>query len=278
MTERRRELDLGRTQATRRAMIASNVKAIGAIAATALVASLAKPTPAMARACFLRGTRIKTVLGEQNVEDLAIGDSLPTVFGGTRPIQWITRYRHVKDDSSKPWKRQALPVRIVDSALAPNVPHTDLYVTPGHALFIDGLLVPAGSLINGTTISLYAADEYDELEFFQIKLEAHDVIYAEGAPCESLLRVNEADSSFAEYRRACGIPEMPDRHCAPIVCNGAHSEIRSRALSAISPWLGPQKIDIIRDRLEERAVMLLSVEQLSAALPKRHHLVEGAVS
>ena len=45
---------------------------------------------------------------------------------------------------------------------------------------IDGLLVPAGCLINGETITRHeAANERDELEFFHIKLESHDVIYAE---------------------------------------------------------------------------------------------------
>jgi len=77
------------------------------------------------------------------------------------------------------------------SALGPNVPHADLFVTAGHALLIDGVLVTAGYLINGTTIARYAADEHDELEFFQIKLETHDAIFAEGAPCETLLRVDE---------------------------------------------------------------------------------------
>jgi Hint domain len=77
------------------------------------------------------------------------------------------------------WVKDALPVRIARSALAPNVPHTDLYVTRGHSLLIDGVLVPAEVLINGTTITRYEAREYDELEFFHIKLESHDVVYAE---------------------------------------------------------------------------------------------------
>ena len=43
--------------------------------------------------CFLKGTKIQTIAGERKVEDLAIGDLLPTVFGGERPIQWIGHYR-----------------------------------------------------------------------------------------------------------------------------------------------------------------------------------------
>jgi hypothetical protein len=36
------------------------------------------------------------------------------------------------------------------------------------------------------------------LEFFHIKLERHDVIYAEGTPTETLLEVDESAANFAE--------------------------------------------------------------------------------
>src|ERR1700751_1523411 len=48
--------------------------------------------------CLLHGTNIQTVAGERRIEDLAVGDLLPTVFGGVRPIQWIGRYSVKKSD------------------------------------------------------------------------------------------------------------------------------------------------------------------------------------
>ncbi len=132
--------------------------------------------------CFLKGTKIRMAEGERKIEDLAIGDLLPTMFGGLRPIQWIGRYPFKKSDPAKPWIKPALPIRIARSALAPDVPHADLYVTAAHSLLVDGVLAPAETLINGTTITRYEAREHDELEFFHIKLESHDVVYAEGAP------------------------------------------------------------------------------------------------
>jgi hypothetical protein len=199
-------------------------------------------------------------MGERPVEELAVGDYLPTVFGGGRRIQWITRSRLERDETGKPWKKHARPIRIAASALAHNVPYIDLYVTSGHALLIDGLLIPAGSLVNGRTVELYAAEEYDTLEFFQIKLESHDVIYAAGAMCESLLSFDKTESTFEQYCSIYGRPQEGERHCAPIVCNGARSEISSRLRSTMSPWLGPQKIDLIRDQLDERAMTFLPVE------------------
>lgn len=255
---------------TRREMIATNVKAIGGILASALVASLS--TRAQANEghehhghafghgnggqCFLKGTRIRTVHGERNVEDLAIGDLLPTVFGGERPVKWIAQYRRTKVDRGQPWAKRVQPIRIMKSALSPDIPHADLIVTPGHALLIDGILVTATMLVNETTIAPYAAAEHDELMFFQVKLETHDVIYAEGAPCETLLRVNETASNFADYVGAYGTDAPDEVPCAPIIGNGYRSELKLRARSIVSPWLGPQKIDIIRDRLGAQAVAL----------------------
>jgi hypothetical protein len=202
--------------------------------------------------CFLRGTRILTATGECNIEDLVIGDRLPTVFGGTRPLQRIDRFRRFRSDARKPWSRDARPVRIARSALAPNIPHRDLYVTQGHALLFDDLLIPAGCLVNDTTISLDPASDRDELEFLHLKLETHDVIYAEGAPCETLLRFDETISS-SDAALADQTPNTPSLHCAPIICNGPRSELRIRVRSLMSPWLGPQRFDDIRGRLELQA-------------------------
>jgi hypothetical protein len=208
--------------------------------------------------CFLRGTTILTADGGRRVEDLAVGDWLPTMFGGLRPIQWIACYPFKKSDPSKPWLDRVRPVRIARSALAPNIPRADLYVTQGHSLFIDEVLVKVGSLINGITITLDAARELSELEYFHVKLESHDVIFAEWAPCDTLLEVSETAVNFAEYLRRYGAPRGADLPCAPILSYWKRgSRFTSRFRSAVSPWIDRrEQIDVIRDGLEERAVLL----------------------
>jgi hypothetical protein len=189
-----------------------NILAMGSIVAAAIVANLALLKPAAAQnlnkrgdkkpkgpSCFMRGTAIRTADGDRRVEELAIGDLLPTVFGGLRPIQWIGRYRYTKSNESNSWSKEVQPVRIAASALGPYEPRGDLLLTQWHALLIDGVLLTAGELVNGTTITLDAADEFDELEYFHFKLETHDVIYAEGAACETLLNMDESASNFDEY-------------------------------------------------------------------------------
>ena len=175
------------------------------------------------------------------------------MLGGLRPVQWIGRYPFQKNDPSKPWVKDALPVRIARSAFAPNVPHADLYVTASHSLLIDGVLVPAEALINGTSITRYEAREHDELEFFHIKLESHDVVYAEGAPAETLADVDERAVNFAEYLRRYGTPTTPEARCAPLVHIGGRGELKSRFRSALSPWIDLRnRADVVRDQLEER--------------------------
>jgi hypothetical protein len=202
--------------------------------------------------CFLKGTKVRTAEGERKIEDLAIGDLLPTMFGGLRPVQWIGRYPIRKSDPSKPWVKNALPIRIARSALAANVPHADLYVTAAHSLLIDGVLVPVELLINGTTITRYEP-KGDEMEFFHIKLESHDVVYAEGAPAETLLHVDESFANIADYFRRYGMPLREETPCVPVIpVHGGLVELMSRARSALSPWIDLRnRAEIVRDRLEE---------------------------
>lgn len=202
---------------------------------------------------------------ERRIEELTIGDLLPTAFGEVRPIQRIRNFSYKKGDSSKPSRRDALPIRISRSALAPDVPHADLFVTRRHALFIDGVLVPADSLINNTTIKIYDADEFDELEFFHIELDGHDVIFAQGAPCETLLAITEDMNDFAEHFRRNGSPTKHETQCAPLLeFHGGRSQLKSRFRSAISPWVDRrQRLDVIRDRLEERAIALSMKAELT---------------
>jgi hypothetical protein len=205
----------------------------------ALIARVAMPKPARAQdqdeapgedegvTCFLKGTKVRTITGERAVEDLAIGDLVVTPHGP----RLITAISHFV--IAKPWPRAAIPVRIARSALAPEVPHTDLYVSQGHAVMVDDLLLMAQGLVNGRTITY--ADDRAELEYFNIKLESHDVIYAAGALCES---------------EAADVTEL----CAPIAFRGRRSQIASHWRSALSPWIDRRTpVDVARDRLEERA-------------------------
>ena len=119
---------------------------------------------------------------------------------------------------------------------------------------IDGVLVPAEILLNGTTITRYEP-ESDAMELFHIKLESHDVIYAEGAPVETLLTVQDSWVNFAEYFRQYGTVVADEARCAPHVhIWGGRVELKSdsAALSRLGS-IAVSRADMVRDRLEERA-------------------------
>ncbi len=133
--------------------------------------------------CFLRGTLIRTEAGEIAVEELAIGDEVVTVSGGAKPIRWIGRRAY--EGRFVAGNRVVLPIRVAAGALADGVPARDLCVSPEHALYTDGVLVPARQLVNGATI--VQVEAIDRVEYFHIELESHEIIFAEGAPTESFV-------------------------------------------------------------------------------------------
>lgn len=62
------------------------------------------------------------------------------------------------------------------------VPRADLYLSPDHALYWDGVLIPVKHLINGSTI---ARVPVDDVIYYHLELSGHDVILAKGAPAET---------------------------------------------------------------------------------------------
>jgi hypothetical protein len=184
--------------------------------------------------CFLRGTRIRTAAGDRRIEALAPGELLPSLFGGLQPVRRVRRTVLMRAEGAA-WPVHAQPIRIAPSAIADGVPAAPLLLTAAHALLIDGCLIPAGDLVNETTIVPHRTDGRGALELFHIELDRHDVIEAEGCPCESLL--------------------LPAQEaCAPrLSFDGRRREVASRLRSAIAPWLDRrQPLDIIRDRVEAR--------------------------
>ncbi len=132
--------------------------------------------------CFAQGTMILTTDGERPVESLRVGDRVVLARGGEREIVWIGRRRVRIDAFERPELQR--PVRVRAGALGGGLPHRDLVVSPDHALFLEGVLVPAGLLVDGSRIRQEAVDQ---VTYFHVELPQHDVLLADGAPAESYL-------------------------------------------------------------------------------------------
>ncbi len=195
-------------------------------------------------ACYCAGTRIMTEAGEVAVEQLSIGDRVMTVNGSARPIKWIGQRSYaglfVQDN------RHVLPVCFKAGSLADGTPTRDLWVSPNHAMFIDGILIPAEDLVNGHGV--VQANAVEVLHYFHIELESHDVILAEGAWSETFI---DDDSRMMFHNAQDYLRRYPDegagpaRFCAPRISEGYE-------LEAIRERIGKQTQPVI-DRLGRMA-------------------------
>jgi Hint domain len=204
--------------------------------------------------CFLAGTRIKTSEGEINIEELRIGDNVLTALGDTKPIKFIGR-RKVSRERTGPCKTGEGPVKISRFAIDGKVPHSDLYVSPWHAIYIDNILIPAKYLVNGVTIVADAKPEALALTYFHIELDTHEAILAEGLAVESFLRDDpHAFDNADEYVRLYGTPEEPLTPFAPYIRYSGRQELASHIRSALAPVYDFRKpTDKVRDRIADRA-------------------------
>jgi hypothetical protein len=133
--------------------------------------------------CFAAGTGLSTPDGTVAVEDLHEGDLVRTMLGnGSVRIIWRGE-RHI-DCIRHPKPKQVWPVRIRRDAFGPAQPDHDLYLSPDHAVYINGVLIPVRYLINGQTIEQVPVDS---VRYFHIELPAHDIVLADGLPVETYL-------------------------------------------------------------------------------------------
>jgi hypothetical protein len=179
-------------------------------------------------ACFLRGTLIATSLGETPVEALQAGDLVRTAGGARRPVRWIG-HRSYSPRFAGPGVR---PILFPEGCLGGGLPRRDLYLSPEHALFLDGVLVPAVQLCNGTIRQVAPSGRID---YFHVELDDHDVLLAEGVPAESFLD----DGSRNVFANAGDCPPSvsddlhPAGYCAPRIEQGFQLEAIRRHIGAI---------------------------------------------
>jgi hypothetical protein len=205
--------------------------------------------------CFLVGTHISTPGGEVRVEDLTIGTVVSTL-NGPLPIKWIGRQRFRKTTAS--WHWSVAPVRVARFALDDHYPSRDLYLSPKHSLFVDGVLIPVERLANGNSIASANMNDSEVIEYFHIEFETHEVIFAEGAPAESLLVISDRESfaNFVEYERLYGSDERPTmKPFAPILgYRGGRAELEGLLRLALSPIVDVRdRVQRARDRIAARS-------------------------
>ncbi len=182
--------------------------------------------------CYCPGTLILTSRGEQPVEALAINDTVVTASGEHCPIKWIGRRSYAGRFLAA--NSNVQPIRFHAGSLGNGLPRRDLLVSPEHAMFLDGLLIPARCLVNGTTIVQERG--LGRVDYFHIELDSHDVLLAEGAPSESFLDDDSRGMFHNSSEFAALYPDAPvsGRFCAPKVDKGYQLEAIRQRLAVVA--------------------------------------------
>ncbi|MGB0959187.1 MAG: Hint domain-containing protein [Halocynthiibacter sp.] len=144
--------------------------------------------------CFCGGT---TLVGAHDcqvaIEDLNVGDQVQTLGNGLCSVRWIGK----KSISSKVMdaEERLRPIRLRKGSLGPNIPAKDLWVSRQHRILVMSKIaermfgVPQVLLAAGMLLELDGVDvihDVDEITYYHILFESHEVLNANGAAAESL--------------------------------------------------------------------------------------------
>jgi hypothetical protein len=150
--------------------------------------------------CYVAGTRILLDRGDVLIEQVRVGDMAVTTVTESgsvlRPVRWVGKrrigLRHHPD------RELVAPIRIRRDAIASGVPARDLLVSPDHAVCVDGVLIPARRLLNGSSIVQLFDRPF--CTYHHIELDQHALLLAESMPAESY-RSGQGLSAYAREGR-----------------------------------------------------------------------------
>lgn len=153
--------------------------------------------------CFASGTLITTDTGDRRVENLRPGDMILTQDGTFKELRMNVR-REIT--GSQLQETPSLrPIRIVTGALGAGLPKRDLLVSRQHRFLVtsqltERLLGCREALIAAAKLTdlpgIFVEDTCQPVSYHHLLLDEHEVIFAEGAPAESLLTGDHALKSL----------------------------------------------------------------------------------
>ncbi|MBL4558644.1 MAG: Hint domain-containing protein [Rhodobacteraceae bacterium] len=139
---------------------------------------------------------------------LAVGDLVLTADRGAQPIRWIGR--RVLGPAELAARPNLRPIRICAGALGGGLPRRAMLVSPQHRMLIatgrkaglrGGRGAGAGQGAAGLP-GVAVAEDLDGIRYVHFLCDRHEVVFAEGAPSESLLPGPQALRSLAPAPRA----------------------------------------------------------------------------
>ncbi len=203
--------------------------------------------------CFVSGTNISTPEGPRPIEALEVGDVVLTLDNGPQTIRWIgTRTLDSIDLSVKPKLR---PIRIAQGALGNGLPENELRVSPQHRMLVRSpiaarmfskheVLIPAHKLLGLPGVSV--DETAQSVTYVHMLFDRHEVVFAEGAPSESLHTGPEALKGVGEEALAEIAALFPE----------IASEAHAPELARLTPLRGRQMRSLIRRHVKNGKPLL----------------------
>jgi len=159
-------------------------------------------------ACFPAGTLMLTADGEKPIETLTTNDMMVTLDGSLKPMGFLG-VQTVKPHPVTGHEDRNLPILLKAGAFGPGAPAKDLVTSWWHGILLQGswieqwfgeprVIIPAGRLLNGTTISQLKTDE--TLTYYNVVMSDHDVIFAHGAAVETFRPLNGNQKDLENYK------------------------------------------------------------------------------
>ncbi len=141
------------------------------------------------------GANLRTPCGPRRVEFLRVGDLIVTRDNGLQPVRMVwTRTVTATEIAADP---SLAPIVLRTRAIGPMMPQRDVSVGPAHRLLIPGwrlegevdnesCLVPARD-ISELNDSIFVDRAPDEVTYYNVVFDEHQVICVNGLPVESFL-------------------------------------------------------------------------------------------
>jgi hypothetical protein len=185
----------------------------------------------IAAPCFVAGSRLTAEAGQVPVEELRVGQLVRTLDGSMEPVIWLGRRRVAC--LRHPTPQDVWPVRVRAHAFGEGEPTRDLWLSPDHAVFVEGNLIPVRYLINGATI---VQEPIESVDYWHVELARHAVLFAEGLAAESYLdtgnRIAFANGGgTTQLHPDFALQVWASRACAPLVRGGPKlAAVRAKVL------------------------------------------------
>lgn len=184
--------------------------------------------------------------GWRAVETLELGDHVVVADGDPMPVVWLGCRR--LDCRLLAHPERAWPIRVSAHALGRGEPRRDVWLSPDHAVLVDGVLIPVKHLVDDKTIVRVPREH---ISYWHVELPRHAVLFADGLPVGSYLDIgNRADLSVVGRRGRAAVLRHPSAQdacrvweahgCAPLVLTGPELASARRRLAAHAIRVIPQ--------------------------------------